>query len=123
MNQSQINTKILTAALLTFSSSFLVALAHMEAPSIMLYAYLFTLVNFAGYVFIYNRTRTGGSVLPVKVVSAISAMLAGGFTVSTAMALGSRLSITNPRNIIAYVVLMILLTLVLLPEQAIDRIE
>jgi hypothetical protein len=123
MTESQINTKILIASVLTFSASFLVALAHVDAPKFMLYAYLFTLVNFAGYTFILNRTRVSDKTLPVSVVSAISAMLAGGFTASTALVFGSRLAVTNPRNVVAYVVLFVLVTLALLPEEAVDRIE
>ncbi|MFB6241817.1 MAG: hypothetical protein ABEJ36_03380 [Candidatus Nanosalina sp.] len=123
VNQRQVNTKIFIAAALTASASFLVSLAHMAVPNLTIYSYLFMLVNLGGYVFIYNRTRVEGKTVPVGVLSAIAAMMSAGFTVATALAYSTKVAPLNPRNAIAYVVVFLLISLALMPEEMIDRIE
>jgi len=122
MNQRQVNIKILIAAVLTVAASFLVSLAHVNVPSYVIYAFLFTLANFAGYTFIYNRTRRPDKTLPVAVTSIIAAMLSAGFTASTAISFTTKLPPLQPQNLVVYAVVFILVTLVLLPEEAIDRV-
>ena len=123
MKQNQVNIKILVAAVLMVSASFLVSLAHVNVPVISIYAFIFTAVNFAGYTFVYNRTRRPDKTVPVGVTSAIAVMLSAGFTAATAISFTTKLPPLQLQNAVAYLAMFVVLTAVLLPDQAIDMIE
>lgn len=87
------------------------------------YSFLFVLVNFAGYTFIYNRTRTKNQKIPAKVVSAIAVMLSAGFTALVSLTFSDYLKPDTPRTLIAYTVLFLLTALMLQPEKIVDRLN
>lgn len=122
MRRNQIKVKMLIAATLTLSTVLMVSLnASLSRPSI--YAMLFTAANFTGFVFVYNRTSKLGENLPIKTISAQGAMISAGFTYVIASTFSHTLEPLKPQNIAIYTAVFLLVSLALLPDKLIDRID
>jgi len=113
----------LLATALFISSTVLAVMAPSGITTNSVYAFLFVLVNFAGYTFIYNRTRRKNRKIPAKVVSAITVMLSAGFTALTALTFSDYLPLDRSRALIAYAVIFLLTALMLQPEEIVDRLN
>ena len=113
---------MLIAATLTLSTVLMVSLkASSSKPAI--YAMLFTATNFAGFIFVFNRTSKLGERFPVKAVTAQAVMISAGFTYVVASTFSKTLPPMQPQNIAIYTAVFLLITLVLLPDKLIDRID
>lgn len=123
MNREQINFRMLFAASLVLVSTVLVSLTIISATEFIIYAYLLLLANFAGYAFVLNRSKEKQKPLPTDVVTVIAVLISTGFTAAIGAVLSPLLPLTDPRNSLLYVVLFLLVTLALLPEKAVDRIN
>ncbi|MFB6116227.1 MAG: hypothetical protein ABEK10_01830 [Candidatus Nanosalina sp.] len=122
MRRNQIKVKMLIAATLTLSTVLMVSLkASSSKPAI--YAMFFTAANFAGFVFVYNRTSKLGETFPLKTISAQAAMISAGFTYVIASTFSTTLPPMKPQNLAIYTAVFIIVTLVLLPDKLIDRID
>jgi hypothetical protein len=123
MNRQQVNFRMLFAASLVLVSTVLVSLTIISATEFIIYAYLLLLANFAGYAFVLNRSKEKQKPLPTDVVTVIAVLISTGFTAAIGAVLSPLLPLTDPRNSLLYVVLFLLVTLTLLPEKAVDRIN
>lgn len=123
MNRQQVNFRILFAATLVLVSTVLVSLTIVSATDFTLYAYLLLLANFAGYAFVLNRASEKQKSLPTDVVNVIVILISTGFTAAISSVLSPLLPLSDPRNSLLYVVLFLLITLALLPEKTVDRIN
>lgn len=121
MRRNQIKVKMLIAATLTLSAVLMVTMQSSSKTAI--YSMIFTAANFAGFVFIFNRTSKLGETMPLKVISAQAVMISGGFTYVVAETFSKTLPLVQPQNIAIYTAMFLLISLVLLPDKLIDRID
>jgi hypothetical protein len=119
MTRDEVNTRILFAAALTVIATVFVTLK--TSGELMIYTYLFTLANFAGYTYTLNAYRNREKT-PVLASTAKALMLALGFTATTALAYNDKLPVTLMRNLIVHGAVFLLLAIALLPSQVTDRL-
>jgi hypothetical protein len=119
MSRDEVNTRILFAAALTVISTVFVTLK--TSGELMIYTYLFTLANFAGYTYTLNTYRHREKT-PLLASTAKAFMLALGFTATTALAYNDKLPVTLMRNLVVHGAVFFLLLIALMPSQITEKL-
>lgn len=123
MSRQQANFRILFASILVLVSTIIVSINIISATEFIIYAYILLLANFAGYAFILNHSLGTQKPLPTKVINVIALLISTGFTAAISAVMNSIIPLREPRNLLIYILMFVLITLPLLPEKAANKIN